>query len=296
MPLWPLAPQEQYAFIYKAVIELVKEELQKEESRRFQDHTYVNVEIQPDAAEDYANCDFIDSVKRWTENGEKPVSLAGKVKVEEKKPSDRKRPAIATKPCPTAPKPASSGGKLTRSTSSEHAYVNVDFSAPESKAAQGSAAQQSGDYVNVPAGEKPKPPSREALPGLSKPQNGGPGPQRADQQGRPQGVKMRAPDPPVSAFPAPHPQAKPKEVKSSGLSHPQGLSERPSGAQNSDYVIPPKVPPQGSPTRASGGQDSEYVIPAQAGLSQSIKNGAGGTGSVKTSGSPSVPVVPEGET
>ena len=112
-----LHQQEQYALVYKAVVQLVNEELKEEE---FKYHTYVNVNIpssptSPSGHSNYENVDFIKSVSRWQEseiqNGSVPRALLTEPK--ETKGSIVAKQTESSKELPTVGK--------TRD------YVNFDF-------------------------------------------------------------------------------------------------------------------------------------------------------------------------
>ena len=152
--------QEQYALVYKAVVQLVEEELEKD---KFKFHTYVNVQL-PRSPQSptghYENCDFIKSVDRWKQsdmqNGSvprRPLSLPLVEPEETKtdpKPLASKRGAIAppspegmiAKPVPAErksdPKPFSSnraplptpspeGMVVSSERKGSKDYVNLEF-------------------------------------------------------------------------------------------------------------------------------------------------------------------------
>lgn len=111
--------KEQYALVYKAVVYLVQEELEKDQMKG---HTYVNVPISPpplSPQEDstYENCEFLRSVARWKQsdrdNGSPRRSL----------PTDPKENKSDLKPAATNKARESSSVAPERTND----YVNLEF-------------------------------------------------------------------------------------------------------------------------------------------------------------------------
>lgn len=128
--------QEQYALVYKAVTQLVQEELEKE---KIKSHTYVNVEIPAGSqssteGEDYENCAFAESVSRWKkhdlQNGSvprKPAPLpsARKQIQTKQKPELANKPTLSRSPPDGAPP---DGAAVAQSNAPIHNdYVNLEY-------------------------------------------------------------------------------------------------------------------------------------------------------------------------
>lgn len=126
--------QEQYALVYKAVVQLVQEELEKE---KLKSHTYVNVEIptaskSPTEVGNYENCEFLSSVSRWKQsdlqNGSVPKApLPAPVLAPAPKETEtNSKPQPANRqPMPT---PKSDGAAVVKSNSpTKGDYVNLEF-------------------------------------------------------------------------------------------------------------------------------------------------------------------------
>ena len=122
--------QEQYALVYKAVMQLVQEELDKE---KIKSHTYVNVEM-PAASqssserEDYENCEFAQSVRRWKQsdlqNGSVPREPAPLPA--QKQTKTKSKPQLPNKP--PLPRSQPDGAAVVQPNAPmHHDYVNLEY-------------------------------------------------------------------------------------------------------------------------------------------------------------------------
>lgn len=159
--------------VYKAVVQLVQEELDKE---RLKSHTYVNVEIpaasnSPTGHGNYENCEFLNSVSRWKQNDLQngsvrkalaplPAPVPKETKTNSKvqpQPANRK-PVPRSKPDEAAPlKP----NVPTKSVD----YVNLEFTQEASKNIPASAVKDA-----LPDGTnstQPKSPTKANVPSLN---------------------------------------------------------------------------------------------------------------------------------
>ncbi|KAL9960413.1 hypothetical protein ACROYT_G033865 [Oculina patagonica] len=167
--------KEQYALVYKAVVQLVQEELEKE---KLKSHTYVNVEIpaasqSPNGRGDYENCEFMDSINRWKQNdlqsnGSVPKAVAPlpaptSVPKETKtnsKPQPKPQPANRL-PMST---PKSDGAAVVKSnapTTSD--YVNLEFPREVTNNVPLSPVKVTNDAPSA----QPRSPTRSNMPSLN---------------------------------------------------------------------------------------------------------------------------------
>lgn len=111
--------KEQYALVYKAVVYLVQEELEKDQMKG---HTYVNVPISPpplSPQEDsnYENCEFLRSVARWQQSDRDNGSLRKSLPTEPKENKSDLKPAARNK--------ASESSNVAPERTND--YVNLEF-------------------------------------------------------------------------------------------------------------------------------------------------------------------------
>lgn len=116
--------------MYKAVTQLVQEELDKE---KIKSHTYVNVEIpevsqSPTGREDYENCEFAQSVSRWKQsdlqNGSVPRAPAPLPA--QKQSKTKSKPQLPNKP-PLARSQPDGAAVVQPNAPIQHDYVNLEY-------------------------------------------------------------------------------------------------------------------------------------------------------------------------
>ena len=151
--------------VYKAVVQLVQEELDKE---RMKSHTYVNVEIpaspqSPPGQGEYENCDFLNSVSRWRQNdlqnGSVPKASAPLPSPKEAKSNSK--PPPANKPKLLSKPDGAAVAKATAQTKGN--YVNLEFPSEVIKNKPGSPVQES----VAPFSAQPSPAHRTNVPRLN---------------------------------------------------------------------------------------------------------------------------------
>ena len=122
--------------VYKAVVQLVHEELDKE---RLKSHTYVNVEIpaaskSPTGHGNYENCEFFNSVSRWKQhdlqNGSVPKALAPLPAPvpKETKTNPKPQPQPANRKPVSRSKPDGAAAVKPNAPTKSVDYVNLEFS------------------------------------------------------------------------------------------------------------------------------------------------------------------------
>ena len=157
--------------VYKAVVQLVQEELDKE---KLKSHTYVNVEIPSTAPQsqsghgDYENCEFVKSVSRWKQsdlqNGSVPkasMPLPAPC-TKEAKTNTKPQPRPANRlPMPSS---KSEGAAVIKSNApTKNNYVNLEFTPEVTENKPVSPVKE----VDVPKLAQPLSPPRGNTPSLN---------------------------------------------------------------------------------------------------------------------------------